>query len=566
MINRSVFFLITFLFSASVFSQKTSGNSYIGIRKKYEKMDTDDEKALPFVRQYISKAKAEKNYEKWVQGYRDGVQFSKKVDKKMNYADSTIAVALRSKNAGLIANAYLGKGIVFYFNIKKFKPALDQYLIAQEYADQTDDGYLKNKVLYHIGVVKSYLGYYDEASEHFRQCLIYSEKQMEKEKNAETVYNYKKASFNSMHQLAVTYRHLNKFSEADSIIRKGLMMSDNADYQLEHAYFLKCRGILEYRKKNYNDGIYYFEKSLPKILERNDFAWASVIYYYLGNTYWINGDKEKALKNYRKVDSIFTVHQFILPEIRNTYASMIKYYEEQKDVKKELFYTKQLLKVDNMLQKDFAYLSSKIHREYDQKKLLGEKKKLEKSNLTGFRLMLFFIVLSIIFMGVLIINRKNKKEIARKYELLQQKFQQGKMKNNEESKEKRNTALPEDILSDISVKLKKFEDEGGFRLVGLTLHGLAKKLGTNSKYLSAYINDVKGVNFKTYINELRIGYIIKLLNEDDQCIKYTISAMGREVGFQYRQKFSDAFLKVTGIRPTDFIKQKKQENSNPPSS
>jgi hypothetical protein len=37
---------------------------------------------------------------------------------KLKYADSTVYAALLSKNNDIISDAYLGKGIIYYFNYK----------------------------------------------------------------------------------------------------------------------------------------------------------------------------------------------------------------------------------------------------------------------------------------------------------------------------------------------------------------------------------------------------------------------------------------------------------------
>ncbi|MFP7657724.1 helix-turn-helix domain-containing protein [Chryseobacterium proteolyticum] len=84
-------------------------------------------------------------------------------------------------------------------------------------------------------------------------------------------------------------------------------------------------------------------------------------------------------------------------------------------------------------------------------------------------------------------------------------------------------------------------------------------MGTNSNYLSQVINDCKGVNFNKYLSELRINYITALLFENKEYLKYRIETLAKECGIASRQNFSDLFYEINGIRPTDFIRKRKQE-------
>jgi hypothetical protein len=86
------------------------------------------------------------------------------------------------------------------------------------------------------------------------------------------------------------------------------------------------------------------------------------------------GKMPLAIPKFEKVDSIFNKNQFILPKLRNNYEILISYYKKQKNAEKQLYYMNQLLKSDSIIGKDFIYLSTKIHKDYDTKALYEEKK------------------------------------------------------------------------------------------------------------------------------------------------------------------------------------------------
>lgn len=537
------------------------------IRRRYENLQKNNSSALPSVRRYIEKAKKEKNYSRLVQGYKDAVLFSPLEKNKMLYADSTILASLKSEDNDLISTAYLGKGIIYYFNFKKFELALDEYLKAYQYAKNTKDDYLKHKVKYHLGVVKSYLGYYQEALELFTDCHLFFEKKSKEKLHPNELYNNTRGYYNTLHQMMVCYRNLKQFKTSDSLVNVALSKTyDMDEFALERGYFFKCKGLMEYNHKNYRAAISDLNRSLDPLLKAQDFAWASVVYYYLGKSYR-STDETKSLRYFTKVDSIFNIHHFILPEVRVSYEHLINKSKEDKSLENELYYTRQLLKVDSVLAKDFSYLSTKIHKEYDTRILTDKKEQLEKKSMGRLISTVVFVILTIFFLCLFIVRYYRERKIQKKYKELQQKLSLQTVKINKDSDEKSVEPIDEQkksILSleqreELSIKLSKFETDNGFIKKGLTQSKLASQLGTNTYYLSTYINENKKVNFNRYLGDLRIAYITELLNSNKKYLNYTIEALAEECGISSRQNFSDLFYEINGIRPKDFIRKRKEE-------
>ncbi len=537
------------------------------IRRRYENLQKNNSSALPSVRRYIEKAKKEKNYSRLVQGYKDAVLFSPLEKNKMLYADSTILASLKSENNDLISTAYLGKGIIYYFNFKKFELALDEYLKAYHYAKNTRDDYLKHKVKYHLGVVKSYLGYYHEALELFTDCHLFFEKKSRERLHPNELYNNTRGYYNTLHQMMVCYRNLKQFKTSDSLVNIALSKTyDMDDFALERGYFFKCKGLMEYNHKNYRSAISDLNQSLDPIINAQDFAWASVVYYYLGKSYR-STDETKSLRYFTKVDSIFNTHHFILPEVRGSYEELINSSRKGKSLEKELYYTKQLLRVDSVISKDFTYLSAKIHKEYDTRILSDKKEELEKKSMGRLISTVVFIILTAFFLCLFIVRYYRERRIQKKYAELQQKLSSPSLKMIKNSENRQSETVDEEkksILSleqreELSTKLSKFETGNGFIKKGLTQSKLASQLGTNTYYLSTYINENKKVNFNRYLGDLRIAYITELLNSNKKYLNYTIEALAEECGISSRQNFSDLFYEINGIRPKDFIRKRKEE-------
>ena len=87
---------------------------------------------------------------------------------------------------------------------------------------------------------------------------------------------------------------------------------------------------------------------------------------------------------------------------------------------------------------------------------------------------------------------------------------------------------------------------------------LAKELNTNTRYLSAVINDKFGMNFSVLVNKYRIRDAKKML-ESKRYEQMTIADISYKVGFANRQSFYASFYRLIGITPRTYRKQKLEE-------
>ena len=196
------FFYVSLFFS---FGKISGQEAYDKLRSKYENLSENDGSALQHINLFIQKAKQEKNKAQLVQGYRDGTFFSPDKSLKIKYADSAIIAAKETDDNNLISTTYLLKGSLYYFYYKNYPAALTEYLKAYDYSKKGNDDYLKYKIVYQMGLVKSYLGYYDEALEYFKECIVYFEDKTRQKSHPNQIYNDNKGYLNSMHQAIACY-------------------------------------------------------------------------------------------------------------------------------------------------------------------------------------------------------------------------------------------------------------------------------------------------------------------------------------------------------------------------
>ncbi|MFP3591318.1 helix-turn-helix domain-containing protein [Chryseobacterium sp. SIMBA_038] len=548
-LNKMSFILLFFcvFFKATDFEK---------LRSSYDNFAENDERGLEFVRVYIKRAKVENNFKELSQAYRDATSFSK--ERKLVYADSTIWAAQQSKDRDVIGNAYLTKGSVYYFTYRKYQKALDEYLNAWNYLKNSNNSYLHYKNLYHIGVVKSYLGYYDEALQIFSKCRSYYQVYKLNENLPNLKYNTKKGYLNSVNQMAICLLHQSKVDEASKFIDEGMRESANdLNFDIERSYFYKLRGILNFIKNKDETALSDFNIALVGIEKKQDFTNASVIYFLKGKIFLRNKQTNEGYANLKKVDSIFVQHQFVLPAVREAYELLIDCCRSTGNAIDELYYTKQLLSFDKVLSSDFKYLSGKMYKEYDTEDLVQSKKKLESSSLFGYLIAGAAITSCVIYSGTRYYQMKQKrKNSANNRNRLVNK----NVPDDKEKAPHKVSKLTDKVINDILSKLEIMEENRFYLEKGLTQNQLAKKLKTNTTYLSGIINEYKGSNFNTYINLLRIEYAKQMLTTSSEWRKYSIETLAKECGFTNRSNFSKIFVEVAGVSPVEFVEKLQMNN------
>lgn len=170
-------------------------------------------------------------------------------------------------------------------------------------------------------------------------------------------------------------------------------------------------------------------------------------------------------------------------------------------------------------------------------------------------------VLSLIFLGLFKILRdyEKKKRLSEILKYLEiTKNQPKKIETPVKSKTKR-VSIPEETEQALLAKLKRFEASKKYLSKEMSLPLLAGQFETNTKYLSEIINNHYNDNFNTFINRLRINYIIEKLKSDPNYINYKISYLAEDCGYSSHSSFATVFKSIVGMSPVTFINLIKEE-------
>ncbi len=136
------------------------------------------------------------------------------------------------------------------------------------------------------------------------------------------------------------------------------------------------------------------------------------------------------------------------------------------------------------------------------------------------------------------------------------------LKKNEELSQSANTTqsseiqkpdLSENLLDEIEIGLTKLLAKNYHLHPECSLHSTAKRLNTNTSYLSKFFRQTRNTTFRKFINAQRINSAIERLSTDESFRSFTIEYIASEVGYKSRKTFTDLFKKATGMYPSKYI-------------
>lgn len=357
--------------------------------------------------------------------------------------------------------------------------------------------------------------------EHIDSAKFYSSKIKEfQQKELDSCFG----SYSYMLEGEIAYKE-NKFEEAREKYEKGYAVcpSDYDLMQLNKAYAL---GKIEVGAENYERGIEILQQGLDayKVTAVEE-GFMRDYYEKLAEAYKSTGDFEKASFYYEK------------------YLVSKTEFTKLKEDAKESFLKKERAN----FKKDFDAVVSE--KEESQSKL--------NYVLLGTSILVLFLLF------LLLQFYRNKKSNEIKFQELLAKIEAAEKSEDivdtkdEVLEESNSNDISEEVKSQILHGLKKLEEKEYFLKQECNSYNVAKKIGTNTSYLSKVINSHYGKNFNTYINDLRINYAIIRLRNDVIFRSYSIQSIAEELGYKSSDSFTKYFKKDTGLNPSFYIKEIK---------
>lgn len=522
------------------------------IKHKY----SNPELAKKYARILVVKSKKTKDS---IHLYRGYVQCCKIASIEGNYelaiqlCDSAMTVAEKMNNQIFLAQAHLANGNaeVYLGNNKK---ALDNYIKTLNIAEKIKALKYELAAKANIAKIKRRMGFYEEALSIYKNNVLLA---------SQHNFDNKTMLINSYMGVGGTFLRLQQPDSTLKYAEIGLQKSLAINDMEGVSYFYIDIGIAHFIKGSFETAIDYLKKAEKITKGLNNQNRLTEIYYYIGKSYFEMKQYDKAISFLQLVETIVeekNTHKnvtFNPPELLGTYLALSNAYEETKQQHLQLEYTAKYLKLKDANEDDDIEVLKELYETAREKNtsLTSLTSELKNSLIYVILFSVFAIGLCAFLLYKFLKAKKQNKVIFEKLV--------SEIETKKESK-----ATPEFNIEDAKVeaileRLDKLEDTLFFLNSNCTLQSVAKKLKTNTNYLSKIINKYKQQKFNEYVNDLRIQYVLKRLKEDPKFRNYSIKHIAEEIGYKSTNSFTKYFKASTKLYPSYYIKnlENTQENT-----
>lgn len=418
--------------------------------------------------------------------------------------------------------------------------------------------------LSNIGGVLFSLRKYDEALQYFNRSLKLLENT--------NFHSHREVVLNN---IASVYKNTGQYEKALSYYQEALDIARTLGTQIKVGIKYLNIGSVNYLTKNYDQALNYYEKARP-IFE------TSGSNYELANTYlhmaqaWQDKNsfrkaEKQGLKAFLLADSIQAVEllkqsSLLLSEVNYSTGNLDEAmkYRILFDNFKDTLFDKETNRLVSEMDARFN-LSEQAHKiDLLKKDQLLKEKSLQQQRQTIIMLAIGAILLTVLLLIIWIQYREKKRSYAslvkkNKELIAAEKEARKKELNRIESKKDDAITGEESILAN----LYKLLDEQKIYLESkITQKEVAEILETNTAYLSKIVNKHFNMSFNNVINKYRVRETQELLASHQATI-VTIEAISKQSGFHSKSAFQAAFKKFTGVTPSVYLKQIREEKKKP---
>lgn len=458
-----------------------------------------------------------------------------------------------------------------------FSKALDNYQKGIKYSIEVDDVIQIVKFKSNIALINEEVGNHKLAITNLRQNndfidkneRFYSREQYQNSKsninldlggsyegyfmkNRDKAFLLDSAAF--FYKKSVTYSQNfigNKITAKLSLGNIYLMKHDYVN--AEKTYF----DILFLSKQNNNEDIYVIAN------------------YNLGDLYNSLKKYDKALVFLKKVDSISVKNKSFDDNFLRSNYLQAKIYSEKSEpnlaYKHSKIYLDTYEKNQTKLRDEAQEVNFKLSSQDLSEEMVGIQEKYKNEVFWNKALQVFYVLLVVGIVFLLIKNIRDKNKAHKKMNALIEEFKANLEKKEDPviaaavaeievedleeihlKKENVNLSIDEAKENKIVEKLLALESKLEYLNADFTLPYVAKKIKTNTTYLSYVVNKRFGKSFGEYSNELKINYVINQMITNHMYRKYSTQAIAESVGFKNAVSFAKSFRKRTGVSPAQF--------------
>ncbi|MEL6811447.1 MAG: helix-turn-helix domain-containing protein [Bacteroidota bacterium] len=535
----------------------------------FNKVDHDSVKAEKVARTYLERGRAEGDTIKMARAYDRLAQIFSPA-RNISYADSIIELSKNTQNITYPAMGYILKAYnysLIYDIRNEYENYLKAYRNASIRENLTQQVYIMDRLIYlqaEWGNKKSALdlqvkrhrivtdpNYINEIGKSSRSGIKTNANALLIE---EVIRSYRCYVF--CYLMAEEFELANLYCNK---LQRVIEESTNLGSPSEKDWIIDAKMEIEYGLGNYAKSIEASNFLYLLITEENKFTSKfKNLNIYKGLSLMKQKNIDEGLKHLLLADSIHDLGGNLNPHNdRLLFDKLKSHYSQINEPKKTLHYLNKLLYIDSIFKTNYLFFESEHNEKFQTPILLAEKEDListleEKNNKADIllRIAIYLFLVSLVIGCYYFYRQRMFKKRFEKLLATMEKTGDSSRAATETTNE-----IPPGILNEITNKLNQFERHRNFLNHNISLHILAKRLETNSNYLSRVVNFTKEKNFSQYIHDLRLDYAIKVVLADPKFRKYTIKAIAQECGYSSADSFSRAFYKKNGIYPSYYIKK-----------
>lgn len=492
----------------------------------------------------------------------------------VNYANKLNEIAEKLKSKELKLSALINKGS-FYYDQGKYKESMESYLGAIQLAKKVNDLGRQLAISHNIALLKIEVDDNKGAVELLKGTLKIIEQDYPKRFNRLEVSIYI--------ALTKSYLRLEDYTEAIYYANKGIKLSNQYNDEDAKAYLYNFLGETRLAQKEYNKAILNLDKALAYTRKvKTSRAQIPFINLNRAKIFYYNANYETAIRILENLEIAQKRKKTNFFSLEDMYEFLGKSYKAIGDTEKSLFYFEKTNEVYTQNDKKQNAIGLEIIKKFDFQSLKDELNQAEQKTAktkTVLYVSIFLAILIVVFLVLFYKNREKRNqekftsllhtlEIEKEKAILAKEEAVKKAKEEkivvDELVQEETTSKEVEIIDETKAKLLKklqnFEDKELYLSKNSSLNDVAKKLKTNTSYLSKLVNAHKGKSFTAYITDLRVNYAIRRLKEDKKFRSYTIDSIARDIGFNRSESFSRAFKNKTGLYPSYYIKRLDSQN------
>lgn len=395
-----------------------------------------------------------------------------------------------------------------------------------------------------LGTQSRFVGFYDEGKNYIQKGIEVASKMQDKNQ----VERYVAMANHELAEYAIEegdYKKALEYLELSMFSYRKIENEAQRNFILAGALALKGRCLLGLKENQQALEAFQEAKNYIQNSGTNNTIYEAVIYHGLGEMHLIQKDLDSAyfyLQEAKGIEKFFG-NQSVKEDI---YGSLAAFFRERKNPDSLSYYSEQHKSIASANQREKKRMVNAMYN------YLQENNENEASSTAISWWLVAGGILLLVGGGLFFVGKNKRKEPSDESNDVGDHIKEVVVNVNERS-EVPGLKISRTTEEDLSKKIEEFESAKGFLDNEISFSKLVSLLGTNSKYLNHFLKAKYNKDYNTYINDLRIAYIIKKLETDSVYRQYKISHLAEEGGFSSHSNFSANFKRVTDYSPSEFL-------------